>query len=197
MNAPIKPVPVIVLDGEAVTHNPPTLATPPSVSVAGRAKRFVYSIVTAALLAGCADEAPTVELVPATVVECPASDGRGYVLLVDGRADSFVCEGPGAPEAPDVIAGQLFCSAVVPELLITITARIVLTADGYVLGLCTLSAASVGLTSSQAFDPQAATCSLPSYGTDSLEPTVVSLTDSGVVLSGAIEGGMSCAGEEL
>lgn len=143
---------------------------------------------------GCAGE-PSVELVPATTAECPQS--RGYVLLVDGRTDSFVCEGPTPTETTDVIAGQLFCAAVVPELLITISARIVLTSDGYVLGLCTLSAASVGSTSSQAFDPQAATCSLPSYGTDSLEPVVVSLTDSGVVLSGPIDGRMNCVGGEL
>jgi hypothetical protein len=154
---------------------------------------FMLGCALLAVLGGCNTDPTSVALVPATAAECPQS--AGYVLLVDGEVDSFVCESPG--ESPSVLAGQIFCSSVVPDLLLTLNARIIFTDDGYVLGLCGLSAAAEGLTSSQAFDPAAWTCSLPSYGTDSLDPIVISVTDSGVLVSGAVEGTMRCEGVEL
>lgn len=148
------------------------------------------------VLLGCAAEEPEVELVPATTVECPRSPG--VVLLVDGRMDSFVCEVPAVAGAPlDVIAGQLYCSTFVPELLLSVTAHVVLTVDGRFLGICSLSAAAEGLTSTQAFDAEVGTCSLPAYGTDSFEPILITLTTEGVQLSGPVVGTMMCTAEEL
>lgn len=159
--------------------------------------RTLAILALGATLLACSSDEPEVELVPATTVECPATDGRGFVLLVDGKTDSYVCDYFGAAltnSVRPVISGYAACSASVPEVLVTLFAQLYILADGHVLGTCSISEVSSAHTFTASFDPEAVACTLPSYDTSA--NIVIQLTeDEGLRISGGITGTMDCSVE--
>lgn len=150
-----------------------------------------HLILTLAVIAACGVNADEYALVPATVVECPTSDGKGVLLLENGRTKDVVCQ--GALGSADIITTTVLCQSSDPVALVSLSAYIwVIDAAADPtdnIGICSIS--EVADSHTQTAPMIGSLCSLSSYSYGGV--LTVDFSVSPPVITGAASGNLSCS----